>query len=88
MSFQVCSNLSEIYSDFNDSISNYHSPRINSLISKFESIYKRKPSFIARAPGRVNLIGEHIDYMGKIYKSRLRSVAFCLAERHGNRFRE
>ncbi|MFO0002760.1 MAG: galactokinase family protein, partial [bacterium] len=27
-------------------------------------MYKRKPSFIARAPGRVNLIGEHIDYMG------------------------
>ncbi len=31
------------------------------LIKKFEELYKTKP-VIARAPGRVNLIGEHTDY--------------------------
>jgi galactokinase len=28
----------------------------------FEDLYGRKPEVIAEAPGRVNLIGEHIDY--------------------------
>jgi len=38
--------------------------RYEDLISKFEAIYNCKPAFICRAPGRVNLIGEHIDYCG------------------------
>jgi galactokinase len=29
---------------------------------KFEQLYGEAPSFIIRAPGRVNLIGEHTDY--------------------------
>ncbi|KAF5688228.1 galactokinase [Fusarium denticulatum] len=37
-------------------------PRWNSLLSKFESIYGHAASFVARSPGRVNIIGEHIDY--------------------------
>lgn len=32
------------------------------VTEKFESIYGASPSIIARAPGRVNLIGEHTDY--------------------------
>ncbi|KAF3909697.1 Galactokinase [Arthrobotrys entomopaga] len=37
--------------------------RWNELAEKFQSLYGKNPDFIARAPGRVNIIGEHIDYM-------------------------
>jgi len=33
-----------------------------SFARSFEELYGRKPEVIAEAPGRVNLIGEHIDY--------------------------
>ena len=33
-----------------------------SIARGFEELYGRKPEVIAEAPGRVNLIGEHIDY--------------------------
>jgi galactokinase len=33
-----------------------------SIARTFEELYGRKPEVIAEAPGRVNLIGEHIDY--------------------------
>jgi len=33
-----------------------------STARSFEELYGRKPEVIAEAPGRVNLIGEHIDY--------------------------
>ncbi|KAF8518233.1 galactokinase gal [Gautieria morchelliformis] len=36
--------------------------RWNHLISEFERLFNRRPTHVARAPGRVNLIGEHIDY--------------------------
>ena len=37
--------------------------RFNRLRHKFSELYHGKsPQFIARSPGRVNLIGEHIDY--------------------------
>ena len=31
---------------------------------RFASLYGEPPIFFARAPGRVNIIGEHIDYCG------------------------
>ncbi|KAF5122198.1 Galactokinase [Metarhizium anisopliae] len=37
-------------------------PRWNDLLSSFEKAYGHKPSFVARSPGRVNILGEHIDY--------------------------
>ncbi len=38
--------------------------RYKSLVTAFESKYGSKPSYLTRAPGRVNLIGEHVDYSG------------------------
>lgn len=38
--------------------------RYKALVSKFTERYGRPPSHLARSPGRVNLIGEHIDYCG------------------------
>ncbi|XP_039309322.1 N-acetylgalactosamine kinase isoform X2 [Solenopsis invicta] len=40
------------------------SPRLKTLAAHFTSKYKVEPSFYVRVPGRVNLIGEHIDYCG------------------------
>ena len=34
------------------------------ILSKFQEAYGIPATFIVRAPGRVNLIGEHIDYEG------------------------
>jgi galactokinase len=34
----------------------------DSLIEKFEEYYGSDPRFVVRAPGRVNIIGEHTDY--------------------------
>ena len=41
-----------------------NSKRYEQLVVKFEEKYGSKPQFLARAPGRVNIIGEHIDYSG------------------------
>lgn len=35
---------------------------LKETIGSFERVYKSKPNVAACAPGRVNLIGEHIDY--------------------------
>ena len=34
------------------------------LLQQFKQLYHCEADFIARAPGRVNIIGEHIDYEG------------------------
>lgn len=36
--------------------------RWNKLLEKFQTLYGRSADFVARSPGRVNIIGEHIDY--------------------------
>ncbi|KAI1345265.1 galactokinase [Xylariaceae sp. FL0016] len=36
--------------------------RWNDLLEKFQSIYGVPAQFVSRSPGRVNIIGEHIDY--------------------------
>lgn len=37
-------------------------PRWKALTAAFESRYGHAPAFVSRSPGRVNIIGEHIDY--------------------------
>ncbi|OZJ04094.1 hypothetical protein BZG36_03398 [Bifiguratus adelaidae] len=49
---------------YDSSVLAFQGVRYNSLIEQFQTIYGFKPDFIARSPGRVNLIGEHIDYAG------------------------
>ena len=39
-----------------------NSGRLSSITEKFEETFGGPPTFIASAPGRVNLIGEHTDY--------------------------
>ncbi|EEA27153.1 galactokinase [Talaromyces marneffei ATCC 18224] len=36
--------------------------RWQNLVKQFTETYGKKPDFVARSPGRVNIIGEHIDY--------------------------
>lgn len=56
--------LAELYPDPSTplGISPDAQTRWNKLLSKFTKIYGTKPDFVARSPGRVNIIGEHIDY--------------------------
>lgn len=44
------------------SVSSEVQSRWNGLIAGFGKLYGYAPDFIARSPGRVNIIGEHIDY--------------------------
>lgn len=38
--------------------------RFDRIKSKFQELFSHSPDVFARSPGRVNLIGEHIDYEG------------------------
>ncbi len=38
--------------------------RYKGLVAAFETRFGTKPKFLARAPGRVNIVGEHVDYSG------------------------
>ena len=60
----VVQQLTNVYQDINDSINEKHKPRYENLSRRFAALYGVKPAFYCRAPGRVNIIGEHIDYCG------------------------
>ncbi|KAI6246301.1 Galactokinase [Erysiphe necator] len=55
----ITSSLKEIYAE--DTLQ-VQLERWQSLMQQFNTEYKHQPSFISRSPGRVNIIGEHIDY--------------------------
>ncbi|KDR23048.1 N-acetylgalactosamine kinase [Zootermopsis nevadensis] len=44
--------------------SKLHNVRVTELMDHFVVKYKQEPEFLVRVPGRVNLIGEHVDYCG------------------------
>lgn len=44
------------------SVAPEHQTRWNGLVSQFTKQYGHRPDFVSRSPGRVNIIGEHIDY--------------------------
>jgi len=54
---EIVSSLDDIYTV--DNLARY-----KVLRERFTSAFGGEPAFYARAPGRVNIIGEHIDYMG------------------------
>jgi galactokinase len=56
--------LADVYADTSacKGISPGLKTRWNSLFSMFTKTYGHTPDFVARSPGRVNIIGEHIDY--------------------------
>ena len=37
--------------------------KFNSPQQAFESVYGRPPVAVIQSPGRINLIGEHVDYL-------------------------
>ncbi|KAF8808656.1 Galactokinase [Phlegmacium glaucopus] len=59
-SIPVYTTLSDVFGSLTASVE--HATRWNNLAQEFERRFGRKPTYITRAPGRVNLIGEHIDY--------------------------
>ncbi|KAF2148198.1 Galactokinase [Myriangium duriaei CBS 260.36] len=54
--------LSSIESIYPETSVEVQKPRWNKLLQAFQKEYSRPADFISRSPGRVNLIGEHIDY--------------------------
>lgn len=60
----VVEQLNQIYQDVNGSLKEIHEKRYYTITKRFEALYGEKPKFFCRAPGRVNIIGEHIDYCG------------------------
>lgn len=56
--------IEEVYAESANSptIRPEHKTRWSRLISSFCGIYGHRPDFVARSPGRVNIIGEHVDY--------------------------
>ncbi|ORX76616.1 galactokinase [Basidiobolus meristosporus CBS 931.73] len=57
----VAHSVAEIYAQ---SRVDHEMSRYRALVDRFKSIYGFEPEFVARSPGRVNIIGEHIDYAG------------------------
>lgn len=58
------SNSTEFVPIINMSPDDRADPRFQTICAQYQDTYLKAPSFFVRVPGRVNLIGEHIDYSG------------------------
>lgn len=47
---------------YRPTVDNKNSQRWNTLLARFQEQFGEAPAYIVRAPGRVNVLGEHIDY--------------------------
>lgn len=58
--------------------------RYRNLIASFQQRFSCPPQFLVRAPGRVNIIGEHVDYSGygvlPMAIAQDLAMAFCVGE--------
>ncbi|KAK5105784.1 hypothetical protein LTR62_002146 [Meristemomyces frigidus] len=59
MNVPTATSLQDIYPE--DAVAS-QTKRWNNLLSRFRTEYGKLPDFVSRSPGRVNIIGEHIDY--------------------------
>jgi len=61
---------------------------VERLIELFKKEYGRYPPLIVRAPGRINLIGEHTDYnLGLVFPAAIdKSMYFAFAENDSDRY--
>ncbi|KAK4227168.1 ribosomal protein S5 domain 2-type protein [Podospora fimiseda] len=55
----IAASLADIYTP---DVLDAQTKRWNSLLQEFKATYSYDTEFVARSPGRVNIIGEHIDY--------------------------
>lgn len=55
----VAKSLADIYTE--DALAT-QTTRWQKLLAQFKTNYRHSPDFVSRSPGRVNIIGEHIDY--------------------------
>jgi galactokinase len=59
-----------------------HEERVERLVAAFREQFVRPPAGIAEAPGRVNLIGEHVDYNdGLVLPFAIDRTVMCAAGR-------
>ena len=56
------STIDEIYADHSGRVLEGWLTRWKNLIATFKKEMEHTPDFVARSPGRVNIIGEHVDY--------------------------
>lgn len=59
---QITSSVDEVYSNTSAGASPEQKARFKNLVDSFKKTYGTKPDYVARSPGRVNIIGEHVDY--------------------------
>lgn len=61
----VIETLDGLYPNLGPEARELQCQRVERIKTKFSAVFEgRNPSFFVRAPGRVNLIGEHVDYSG------------------------